>query len=394
MRILISGAGVAGPSLAYWLHRQGFQPTVVERAPHLRGGGYAVDFRGDVHLGVLRRMGVLDAIERRQTHMGDLSYVAADGTARATVPSGIFSGDVEILRGDLAEVLYDATRADTEYLFGDEITGLDQRSDGVEVTFACAAPRRFDLVIGADGIHSGVRRLAFGEESRFLSDLGMFVAICPVPNRLGLHRTGHLHSVPGRTSSVFAADDDSAIAMLFFRSDAPFTRDVAAQKALVRAEFQGTGWHNDSIVDAIDNADDFYFDTTSQVRMDAWSRGRVGLIGDAGYGAGPGGNGTGTAVVAAYVLAGELARANGDHQAAFEAYERLLRPYVCGGQKQAADGREYLAPATWKTIHRRDRLFRMMRHLPVKGVIKRMATRTATAIDLPDYPIGPRAHTP
>jgi 2-polyprenyl-6-methoxyphenol hydroxylase-like FAD-dependent oxidoreductase len=392
--IIISGASVAGPSLAYWLHRHGFRPTVVERAPHLRGGGYAVDFRGDVHLGVLRRMGVLDAIRRRQTHMGDLSYVASDGTPRATMPNAIFSGDVEILRGDLAEVLYETTRADTEYLFGDEITRLDERPDGVEVTFAHAAPRRFDLVIGADGIHSGTRRLAFGDESRFITDLGMFVAIYPVPNLLGLHRTGQLHSIPGRTSSVFAAGDDSAIAMLCFRCDAPFTRDVAAQKELVRAEFRGTGWHNDAIVDAIDTADDFYFDTTSQVRMDTWSRGRIGLIGDAGYGAGPGGNGTGTAVVAAYVLAGELARADGDHQAAFQAYERLLRPYVHGGQKQAAQGREFLAPATWKTIHRRDRLFRMMRYLPVKGLIKRMATRTATAIDLPDYPIGPLARTP
>ena len=159
--ILISGASVAGPALAYWLRRQGFNPTVVERAPSLRGGGYAVDFRGAAHLSVLAKMGLLDQIRDQQTHLDTTTYVDADGRRVASMPAEIFAGDVEILRGDLGRILYQATRDGTEYLFGDTITGLDQRADGVHVTFSRAEPRVFDLVIGADGLHSAVRRLAF-----------------------------------------------------------------------------------------------------------------------------------------------------------------------------------------------------------------------------------------
>src|SRR5579859_6806820 len=159
--ILISGASVAGPALAYWLRRRGFNPTVVERAPSLRGGGYAVDFRGAAHLSVLAKMGLLDHVRDQQTHLDTTTYVDAGGRAVASMPAEIFAGDVEILRGDLGRILFQATRDGTEYLFGDTIAGLDERADGVHVTFSRAAPRVFDLVIGADGLHSAVRRLAF-----------------------------------------------------------------------------------------------------------------------------------------------------------------------------------------------------------------------------------------
>ncbi|MGH3203549.1 MAG: FAD-dependent monooxygenase [Streptosporangiaceae bacterium] len=161
--ILISGASVAGPALAYWLRRRGFNPTVVEQAPSLRGGGYAVDFRGAAHLSVLAKMGLLDQIRDQQTHLDTTTYVDSGGRRVASMPAGIFAGDVEILRGDLGRILYQATRDGTEYLFDDTITGLDQRADGVHVTFSRADPRVFDLVIGADGLHSAVRRLAFGD---------------------------------------------------------------------------------------------------------------------------------------------------------------------------------------------------------------------------------------
>src|SRR3984957_13959406 len=163
--ILISGASVAGPALAYWLRRRGFNPTVVERAPSLRGGGYAVDFRGAAHLSVLAEMGLLDEIKAQQTHLDTTTYLDADGRPVASMPAEIFAGDVEILRGDLGRILYQATRDGTEYLFGDTITGLDQRADGVHVSFCRAAPRVFDLVIGADGLHSAVRGLAFPDEA-------------------------------------------------------------------------------------------------------------------------------------------------------------------------------------------------------------------------------------
>ena len=390
--ILISGASVAGPALAYWLRRRGFRPTVVERAPHLRGGGYAVDFRGAVHLSVLAQMGILDQIKDQQTHLDTTTYVDADGRRTAAMPAEIFAGDVEILRGDLGRILYQATRDGTEYLFGDSITGLEQRPDGVHVTFTHAAPRVFDLVIGADGLHSNVRRLAFPDGPQAQHDLGLYVSIFSVAGSFGLDHAGLLYSVPGRTAAVFSARQTGrAVAQFFFAAPdgTPVScdhHDTAQQQEIVARAFDGVGWHVPALLGQMAAADDFYFDSVSQVRLDRWSAGRVALIGDAGYAAGPGGNGTGTAVIAAYVLAGELAAARGDYQAAFARYERLLRPYVARGQKQALGGRDFLAPATERKIRQRDRFFNVLRYLPAKGLIRYLSARTATAIKLPEYP--------
>ena len=387
--ILISGASVAGPALAYWLRRRGFNPTVVERAPSLRGGGYAVDFRGAAHLSVLAKMDLLDQVRDQQTHLDTTTYVDADGRRVASMPAEIFAGDVEILRGDLGRLLYQATRDGTEYVFGDTITGLDQRADGVHVTFSRAAPRVFDLVIGADGLHSAVRRLAFGDVAGARHDLGLYVSIFSVADSLGLDHSGLLYSVPGRTAAVFSARQSGrAVAQFFFAAPdgVPVSydyRDTGRQQEIVARAFDGVGWHVPALLGQMAAADDFYFDSVSQVRLDRWSAGRVALIGDAGYAAGPGGNGTGTAVVAAYVLAGELAAARGDYQAAFGRYERLLRPYVARGQKQALGGRDFLAPATAKKIRQRDRFFRLLPHLPARRLIRYLSTRTATAITLP-----------
>ena len=389
--ILISGASVAGPALAYWLHRYGFRPTVVERAPQLRGGGYAVDFRGAVHLSVLAKMGLLDQVRAAQTHLSATTYVDAGGRPAARMPAEIFAGDVEILRGDLGRILYQATREGTEYLFGDSITSLRQDDDGVHVTFTRAAPRTFDLVIGADGLHSAVRGLAFAGQPDPVRDLGLYVSIFSVANSLGLDHAGLLHSVPGRTAAVFSTRDPGQAVAQFFVAAPPIEydyRDTAQQQKIVAGAFEQVGWHVPELLAQMAGADDFYFDSVSQVRLDRWSAGRVALIGDAGYAAGPGGNGTGTAVVAAYVLAGELAAARGDYRAAFGRYERLLRPYVARGQKQADGGLKFLAPPTAKLIRQRDRFFRMLPYLPARPLIRYLSTRTATAIKLPEYDSG------
>ena len=390
-RILISGASVAGPALAYWLARHGFRPTVVERAPSLRGGGYAVDFRGAAHLSVLAKMGLADQVRSQQTHLSTTTYVDEDGRPVAQMPAGIFAGDVEILRGDLSRILYEATRERTEYLFGDSITSLRPDADGVRVTFAHAAPRRFDLVIGADGLHSKVRRLAFGDEEGSVRDLGLYVSIFGVADSLGLDHAGLLYSVPGRTAAVFSArETGQAVAQFFFTAadGAPIgydDHDISQQQKIVASVFDGVGWQVPRLLEQMPAAADFYFDSVSQVHLDRWSTGRVALIGDAGYAAGPGGNGTGTAVIAAYVLAGELAAADGDYRVAFARYERRLRRYVARGQKQARGGAAFLAPATAKKISQRDRFFRLLPYLPAKRLIRYLSTRTAAAIRLPDY---------
>jgi 2-polyprenyl-6-methoxyphenol hydroxylase-like FAD-dependent oxidoreductase len=386
--ILISGASVAGPALAYWLHRYGFRPTVVERAPQLRGGGYAVDFRGAVHLSVLAKMGLLDQVRAAQTHLSATTYVDAADRPVASMPAEIFAGDVEILRGDLGRILYQATRDGTEYVFGDSVASLRQDDHGVHVTFERAAPRTFDLVIGADGLHSAVRRLAFAGPPDPARDLGLYVSIFSVANSLGLDHAGLLHSVPGRTAAIFSTrDPGQAVAQFFFAGppDGYDRRDPAEQQKIVAEAFEHVGWHVPGLLAQMAGAADFYFDSVSQVHLDRWSAGRVALVGDAGYAAGPGGNGTGTAVVAAYVLAGELAAARGDYRTAFGRYERLLRPYVARGQKQANGGLKFLAPPTAKLIRQRDRFFRLLPYLPVRGLIKYLSTRTATAIRLPEY---------
>jgi 2-polyprenyl-6-methoxyphenol hydroxylase-like FAD-dependent oxidoreductase len=388
--ILISGASVAGPALAWWLARRGFRPVIVERAGQLRGGGYAVDFRGDVHLRVLAQMGLLEQVRARQTGLRSLTYVDEEGRAVASMPPVFFAGDVEVLRGDLAAMLYEATRNDTEYIFGDSVTGLEQNGDGVHVTFSRSTPRTFDLVIGADGVHSNIRRLAFGPEDEFSHSLGLNVSIFTVPNFAGLDHAGLLYSVPGKTAGIFAASDpDHAIAQLYFT--APDHRyqphgDARQEQETIAGHFGGLGWHVPQLLAEMPATTDFYFDTTSQIRMETWSKGRVALIGDAGYAAGPGGNGTGNAVVAAHILAGELAAAPGDHASAFARYEQRLRRYVAGGQKQAAGSQAFLAPPTWKKIRQRNRFFKMLPYLPVSGLISRAATKTATAITLPSYP--------
>jgi 2-polyprenyl-6-methoxyphenol hydroxylase-like FAD-dependent oxidoreductase len=391
-RILISGASVAGPALAYWLARYGFCPTVVERAPQLRGGGYAVDFRGPAHLSVLAQMGLLEQIQAAQTHLSSTSYVDESGRPVAEMPAGIFAGDVEILRGDLGRILYQATRDSTEYLFGDTITDLASGGDGVHVSFERAAPRTFDLVIGADGLHSQVRQLAFAGQPDPIRDLGVYVSIFSVEGSFGLDHSGLLYSVPGRTAAVFSARrPGQAVAQFFFTAPEPSSpirydyRDTGQQKQILARVFGGVGWQVPALLAQLPGAGDFYFDSVAQVELDRWSADRVALIGDAGYAAGPGGNGTGTAVIAAYVLAGELAAAGGDYRAAFPRYEQRLRRYVARGQKQARGGAAFLAPATAKRIRQRDRTFAMLSRLPAQRFIRYMSTRTAAAITLPGY---------
>jgi 2-polyprenyl-6-methoxyphenol hydroxylase-like FAD-dependent oxidoreductase len=284
--VLISGASVAGPALAYWLHRYGFRPTVVERAPALRDGGYAVDFRGEAHLTVLHRMGVLPAVERARTGMGATWYVNSAGKPQAKLPADLFAGDIEILRGDLARILHDATRQGTEYVFGDSITSLTEDADGVRVTFERAAPRRFGLVIGADGLHSNTRRLVFGPEERHVKHLGVHCAIFTTANHLGLDHAGHAYRTAGRLVALYSARGNTEARAAFYFASPLLDldrRDVAGQQAVLAEHFAGNGWESDRLLREMRHAPDFFFDSVGQVRMETWTRGRVALVGDAAY---------------------------------------------------------------------------------------------------------------
>ncbi|MFH8803779.1 FAD-dependent monooxygenase [Streptomyces sp. NPDC017936] len=390
LHVLISGASVAGPALALDLLRYGARVTVVEKAPDLRAGGFAVDFRGHVHREVLTTMGIWDEIHARQTHMGRQTVVDADGRAVVDLPSEMMSGDVEIFRGELARIMYERTRDRAEYVFGDSIAALTETAEGVDVAFERSAPRRFDLVIGADGLHSNTRRLVFGDESRHLRFFDHYVAGFTVPNDLGLDRTGRVYSEPGRAVAIgnYDGDPDRAGALLVFRSG-PLSyghRDVAAQKRILAERFAGMGWRTPSVLKALEDADDLYFDAIAQVHVDRLAKGRVALLGDAGYGATMGGMGTGVAIVGAYVLAGELALAGGDHRAAFAAYEARIRRFARGCQKTSGNAGPFFAPPTERRIRSRNRMYRLLSSRPLAGFFRRLTEKAATDISLRAYP--------
>ncbi|KAK1180532.1 FAD-dependent monooxygenase [Streptomyces sp. NBS 14/10] len=387
--VLISGASIAGPALAYWLHRHGFNPTIVERAPALRDGGYAVDFRGEAHLSILRRMGILDDLERARTGMGSMSYVNSAGKPVSEMPADLFAGDLEILRGDLARILYDATKEYTEYVFGDSITSLTEDPDGVTVTFERSAPRRFDLVIGADGLHSNTRRLAFGPEEQFVKHLGVHCAIFTTANHLGLDHTGHAYRTAGRLVAMYSARHNTeAKAVFYFASPKQDLdrRDVARQQAALTEHFTGNGWQSERLLHDMRHAPDFYFDSVGQVHMDSWTRGRIALLGDAAYcPSSLSGMGSGLALVGAYVLAGELAAAHGDQRVAFARYEEEMREYATGCQKMGDGVAKLMVPRTRALAAFLNGYYKLIPYLPGKNMAAKIARKTAENITLRDY---------
>jgi 2-polyprenyl-6-methoxyphenol hydroxylase-like FAD-dependent oxidoreductase len=335
MRILISGASIAGPVLAYWLTRHGFDVTVVERAPALRKtGGHAVDlFRPAMeiseHMGVLPRIEALATQTDRMTMQreGKALPIEVDLTKIYGVAS---DRHVEIMRDDLSEIYYDAGRDDVEYIFGDSITAIDH--DG-EVTFERGPARRFDVIVGADGLHSNVRRLTFGEEAGLTRFLGGYLAVVSAPRTLANLGEMNGHIGVGRLAAIYTAEHlDDARAVFMFRRKTELSyehRDVLRQKELLRDAFAGMHPQVDRWLEEVERTPAFYFDAISQLSLDRWSRRRVTLVGDAGYCPGPAvGGSTSLAVLGAYVLAGELARANGDLLHAFAAYELQMREPV------------------------------------------------------------------
>jgi 2-polyprenyl-6-methoxyphenol hydroxylase-like FAD-dependent oxidoreductase len=344
-RVLVAGARSAAPPAAHWLRRWGAEVTVVERAPELRPGGQAVDARG-VAKEVIGRMGLDAAVRAACTDTAGAHTVDADGQVLETFHADDdggdgFIADIEILRGDLSQVLYDDTRDGVEYIFGDRIAELAQDMDGVDVVFAGGDRRRFDLVIGADGLHSELRAMVFGPHERFLRHLGHVLAFYSVPNEFGLDRwlLEYQDQESGRSALLRPIQDATRAMAMFYSATASADfdvdyRDVPAQKRLLRERMAGLGWLVPDILAHLDDTPDFYLDQVAQVVMDRWSSGRVGLLGDAAFSSSPmSGQGTGLALVGAYVLAGELAAAEWDPDTGFARYEARMRSFVEANQE-------------------------------------------------------------
>ncbi|MFC0622744.1 FAD-dependent monooxygenase [Kribbella deserti] len=398
-KVLISGASVAGPVLAYWLKRYGFEPTVVERAPALRHslGGHAIDLFGPA-MEVAERMGLLTEVYAARTGTKTMTMyrpgrppIDADVDRLA---AGISSRHVEIMRGELTKLLYDASADDVEYIFGDSIASLDDDGEGVDVTFEQGEPRRFDLVIGADGLHSNVRRLAFGPEASYLKYLGGYLAVYTVPNYLGLDGQMLVHPAIGKLVGTYPVHQTGqARALFLWRRPEPLSydyRDVDQQKDLLRQEFAGSGWEVPKLFSYLDEAEDFYLDSISQITLDHWHRGRVALVGDAGYSPGPAvGGGTSLAMVTAYVLAGELA-SYADPVAGLRAYEDQVRDFVLENRKVGPSMMKALVPTSkagvWLTVH----ALHLINKLPtgLQNLVTRQSLGFAKALDsieLKDY---------
>lgn len=395
--VLVSGASIAGPALAYWLREFGMNPVVVERADALRPGGQTVDVRGAGQT-VAQRMGLEDQIRAASTGEAGVAFVDDQNRTKAAFPASAAGGqgfvaELEILRGDLARLLYDHTRAQTEYLFGDRISRLDARAERVDVTFLSGATRDFDLVVAADGIRSRTRALIMAGDpastgARAVRPLGQYTAYFTIPRASDDGSWARWYNAPGGRVMVVRPDNvGTSRAMLTFMSEPHDYEDLDAddQRALLQETFADAGWEAPRVLAGMADATDFYFELIGQVRLPRWSVGRTALVGDAAYCASPiSGMGTSLALVGAYVLAGELSR-HEDHRAAFAAYEKVMRPYVDSAQQLPPGTPRLACPQTRAGIALLNAGLRIASSRPVGWVSDKVSRPRTEQFSLPDY---------
>ena len=373
MRVLISGAGIAGPTLAYWLNHYGIETTIVELAAKLRTGGYIVDFWG-LGFEVADRMGLMpelkhEAYRAREVRAVDRSGRKVTGFPVEALSRATGGGYISLPRGDLAAAIYKTIERDVEVIFGDSIAKIEQTTTTVRVSFEHGSERTFDLVIGADGLHSRTRQLAFGSDEQFEAYLGYKVAAFEAQGYRPRDELVYvMYTEVGQQVSRFAMRDDRTM-FLFTFADQHLDReenDEQSQKALLRERFGSSGWECPHILDALDDTHDLYFDRVSQIRMDStdglWARGRIILLGDAAFCVSLlGGEGSALAMAAAYILAGELHKAGGDHVTAFRRYQEMFAGFVAAKQTAALRFGNTFAPKSKFSMFVRNQVMKALR---------------------------------
>ncbi|NEB38517.1 FAD-dependent monooxygenase [Streptomyces sp. SID14515] len=362
MRILVSGAGTAGLCAGIDLARAGHEVEIVERANHLRVNGSPIDVRGEA-IETARSMGILDAVhEHRITMTERTTFVDRSGAPAAALAVQEINetpDDIELPREDLMTILRRALPEQVDLRFQESIATLVDDGDRVAVTFTSGREAAYDIVVGADGVHSAVRRLVFGPEEEFTEHLGVYVAIADAPGQAspGEDRVTEILNLPGRFAGV-AQYRDKALALFEFRSD-PIDydhRDLGTQKHILAEAFAGIDdWKVPELIEAAQDDPDLYFDVLAQIHLPSWHRGRVVLIGDAAHCATPmAGRGTSLALLGAWTLTEELTRHDDDLTAAFSAYEERQRPHATAAQEFARGGADLVVPATWEAIEARN----------------------------------------
>ena len=382
--VLIVGASIAGPALAAWLGRAGWRVTIIEKAPQLRSGGQAVDFRTPSHFAVLERMGILPAMEAVATGGGAMRFIDTRGRTRLYLPEEFAGGALEVQRGDLSRLLYEASSSTVTYRFGHSLARLAETPDGVEVACDNGWAERFDLVIGADGIHSRTRRLALGASHETF--LGYYVAGWDAPGLSDVGADAVYLNAPGRAIGMAPGRPGTPPSgrAFFAASELDEARGtLAQQKALIRRMLTGLGWRTPELLAELDRADDVFLSPISRADPPNWSAGRVALLGDAACGATIGGMGTGTAILGAYLLAGELLAAKGDHTAAFARYQQRLQPYARACAANGEHTGRFHAPRTTRGLWLRNTLLSFP---PIKRWMIAEAGKLGGDIELPDYP--------
>ncbi len=396
MKILISGAGIAGSTLAYWLAHYGLEPVLVERAPKLRTGGYIIDFWG-AGFEIADRMGLLPEISRKGYKVEEVRVVNRSGQRVAGFPAAAFAQAtmgryLSLPRGDLAASIFDSLDGRVETIFGDSVDRIDQTEKNVQVTFESGAVRQFDLVVGADGLHSRIRELVFGPQSRFEKYLGYKVAAFEVKGYRPRDELVYvMYTQVGQQVARFAMRDDRTIFLFTFLDELAGDTgagDMPSQKALLRNRFGNSGWECPQILDALDACNELYFDRVSQIRMapqpGLWTRGRVTLVGDAASCVSfLAGQGSGLAMLASYILAGELHRSKCDYAAAFARYQELFGPFVLRKQNTALRFAGMFAPKSKFALSLHNQIMNLLR---IRWIANLAVGRDfADNIALPEY---------